>query len=150
MNENPPPTTPIRLEDIARAVGISRSEVSRVLNNRVREGRGVSLDKQQEIQRLAREWGYVPNRNARNLVRGQTDFVGMPIQVGPDRQLSPHYHELVGALTATLGRRGLHLVLVDVHDDPIEPLMRFARARSVDGFLLTDIQVDDPRPALLM
>jgi DNA-binding LacI/PurR family transcriptional regulator len=148
-DDNTPPAAPVRLEDIAKAVGISRSEVSRVLNNRVRAGRGIRGEKQEEIRRLASAWGYVPNRAARNLVRGRTDFVGMPIQVGPDRQLAPHYHEIVGALTATLSRHGLHLVLVDVREDTVEPLMRFARARSVDAFLLTDIQVDDPRPALL-
>jgi len=143
------PLAPARLEDIARTVGVSRSEVSRVLNDRVRAGRGVGKAKQEEIRRVARELGYQPNRAARMLARGRTDMIGLPIRVAPDRELAAHYHEIVGALTRTLGALGLHLTLVDWEDDPLGPLERIAQARAVDGILLTDITVDDARPALL-
>ncbi|MFM7322304.1 MAG: LacI family DNA-binding transcriptional regulator [Armatimonadota bacterium] len=149
MSTESPATIPARLEDIARAVGVSRSEVSRVLNNRVREGRGVGKAKMEEIRRVASELGYQPNRAARTLARGRTDMVGLPIRVAPDRELAPHYHEIVGALTRTFGALGLHLTLIDWDADPLSPLERIARARAVDGILLTDITVDDARPALL-
>jgi len=143
------PSHPVRLQDIAHAVGISRSEVSRVLNNRAREGRGVSDLKRREILRLAQEWGYEPNRTAQSLVRGRTDFVGMPIRTGAEHELAPHTHEIIGGMTFSLARHGLHLVLVEVDDDPIASVERMAKARTVDGFLLTDITSEDPRPRFL-
>src|SRR5690349_915812 len=63
----PPLRGAVRLEDIAARVGVSRSEVSRVLNNRLRAGRSVGRAKQEEIWRVAREMNYQPHRAAQNL-----------------------------------------------------------------------------------
>jgi len=135
-----------RLEDIALKVGVSRSEVSRVLNNRVREGRSVGRAKQEMIWNVAREMGYQPNRAAQNLARGKTDTVGLIVKLDSSRELTPHYHEIVGALTYTLNEWGLNLLLVQCDDDPAPCLERLARAQTCDAVIITDMQVDDPRP----
>lgn len=144
-----PRQTPARLEDIAARVGISRSEVSRVLNGRLREGRSVGRAKQEEIWRVARELNYQPNRSARSLARGRTDAVGLLLQIPPSRELPPHYQEIVGALTYTLHARGFNLLLVQSDDNPVAALERLVRARACDGIVLTDMEVQDPRPGLL-
>ncbi|MBC8101461.1 MAG: LacI family DNA-binding transcriptional regulator [Cytophagales bacterium] len=145
-----PPAIPVgrvaRLEDIATRVGVSRSEVSRVLNNRVREGRSVGRVKQEMIWSVAKELGYQPNRTAQNLARGKTDTVGLIVKLDSSRELYPHYHEIVGALTYTLNEWGLNLLLVQCDDDPAPCLERLARARTCDAVIITDMQVDDPRP----
>jgi DNA-binding LacI/PurR family transcriptional regulator len=139
-----------RLEDIAARVGVSRSEVSRVLNNRQREGRSVGRAKQEEIWRVARELNYQPHRTAQNLARGRTDTVGLVVRLDSTRELTPHYHEIVGALTYTLNEWGLNLLLVQCDvEDPAPCLEKLARARTCDAVILTDMQVDDPRPTLL-
>ena len=148
-NESTAPRKPARLEDIAREVGISRSEVSRVLNGRVRSGRGVSAIKQEEIRRVADALGYHPNHAARNLARGRTDTVGMPIQT-IFRELLPHYQEIISALTRVLGENGLNLLLLPWKDDPLPTLEGVARARTCDGIILTDMEVNDPRPGCLL
>lgn len=58
----PPPTRPgkANLEDIARATGVSKMTVSRVL----RGGAGFSEDTRDRVLRAARSLGYVPNRLA--------------------------------------------------------------------------------------
>lgn len=138
-----------RLEDIASRVGVSRSEVSRVLNNRLREGRSVGRAKQEEIWRVAREMNYQPHRAAQNLARGRTDTVGLIVRLDSSRELYPHYHEIVGALTYTLNEWGLNLLLVQCDEDPAPCLEKLARARSCDAVILTDMQVEDKRPDLL-
>lgn len=161
---------PTRLEDIAARVGVSRSEVSRVLNNRQREGRSVGRAKQDEIRRVARELNYQPNRTAQNLARGKTDTVALIVHIDSSRELTPHYHEIVGALTYTLNEWGLNLLLVQSQsgggagsgeegdrggwgdpseDDQTTCLERLARARTCDAVIITDIQVGDTRPDLL-
>lgn len=147
-DESAAPRKPARLEDIARTVGISRSEVSRVLNGRVRSGRGVSVAKQEEIRRVADALGYQPNHAARNLARGRTDTVGMPIQT-LYRELLPHYQEIISALTRGLGEHGFNLLLLPWTDDPLSALENVARARTCDGIILTDMEIDDPRPGAL-
>jgi len=140
---------PVRLEDIAQRVGVSRSEVSRVLNGRLREGRSVGPATQELIRKTALELGYQPNQAARNLARGRTEAVGLVVQVGPDQELSPHYHEIVGALTHSLDQWGLHLLLIQWDGSHAQSLAPLARARSCDAIVLTDMRVGDPRPALL-
>jgi DNA-binding LacI/PurR family transcriptional regulator len=140
---------PARLEDIAQRVGVSRSEVSRVLNNRMRQGRSVGRAKQEEIWRVARELNYQPHRAAQNLARGKTDAVAFVVQLDSSCELSPHYHEIVGALTYTLNEWGFHLLLVQADEDQTLTLTRLARTRLCDAAIITDMQVDDRRPALL-
>jgi DNA-binding LacI/PurR family transcriptional regulator len=138
-----------RLEDIAARVGISSSEVSRVLNGRVREGRSVGRAKQEMIWSVAREMGYQPNRAARSLANGRTDTAGLLVKLDSQAELSPHYHEIIGALTYTLAEWGFNLLVVQSDEDATVALEKLARARACDGVLLTDLMTDDNRPGLL-
>ncbi len=159
------PSSPVRLEDIAAHVGVSRSEVSRVLNGRTRAGKSVGADTRDRILEAARDMNYSPHRAAQSLVRGRTDTVALMIVI--DRQakaspfvedhdvpdeLSPHYHEMIGSLTYTLNQYGLHLMLAQCGGKGVSPLAameRLARSRACDGLIITDMLVDDPRPEML-
>jgi DNA-binding LacI/PurR family transcriptional regulator len=150
MEESSPKLTgPARLEDIAQRVGISRSEVSRVLNGRVRAGRSVGKAKQEEIRRVARELNYQPHQGARNLARGRTDVIALPVEIPPDEPLPPHYQEIIGALTLIFHEHGFRLLLAQASDTSEAALTKLAQTRTCDGILLTDMRVGDPRPKLL-
>jgi LacI family transcriptional regulator len=139
----------VRLEDIAQQVGVSRSEVSRVLNDRQRAGRAVGQAKQLHIQQVARELGYQPNKAAQNLAKGRTDLVGLVLQPLGDQALSPHYHEIIGGLMGVLAEQGLHLLLHQCPYEASDSLVSLARAHTCDVLILTDIRKNDLRPALL-
>jgi DNA-binding LacI/PurR family transcriptional regulator len=159
------PLSPVRLEDIAAHVGVSPSEVSRVLNGQMRVGKSVGAATRDRILEAARTMNYSPNRAAQSLVRGRTDTVAMMIVI--DRQakaspfledhdvpdeLSPHYHEMIGSLTYTLSEYGIHLMLAQCggrNVNPVAAMEQLARSRSCDGLIITDMLVDDPRPAIL-
>ncbi len=157
----PKETVSAKLEDVAARVGISRSEVSRVLNGRIRAGRGVGEDTRRRILEAAQEMNYRPHRAAQNLARGWTDTAALmllPIPPpgqnlhAPDYDLPPHYHAIIGALTHTFGLYGLSLLLIPwggSPETPVEALDRIARSRLCDGLVLTDMQVGDPRLAVL-
>ena len=149
-----------RLEDIAARVGVSRSEVSRVINGRVREGKGVGAAMRQRILDAAQEMNYRPHRAAQALARGRTDTVALMMVITKHEQegsgpavhdeLSPHYHEIIGALTYTLQRYGINLLLAQCGEaDPLGAMEQIARSRSCDGMVITDLRVADPRIALL-
>jgi len=156
------PTPPVRLEDIAARVGVSRSEVSRVLNGRVREGKDVGAATRDRILAAALEMNYRPHRAAQNLARGRTDTVALMMVINAQplaspfieahRELSPHYHEIIGGLTYTLSQFGLNLLLAQCggpDSDPAEAMVEMARSRSCDGMIITDMRSDDQRPAML-
>lgn len=155
----------VRLEDIAARVGVSRSEVSRVLNGQVRAGKSVGPATRDRIIEAARDMNYSPNRAAQSLVRGRTDTAALMIVI--DRQakaspfledhsvpdeLSPHYHEMIGSLTYTLNEYGIHLMLAQCGGrdaNPVVVMEQLARSRACDGLIITDMFVDDPRPQVL-
>lgn len=157
--------TPVRLEDVAARVGISPSEVSRVLNERVRTGKSVGAATRERILAAAQEMNYSPHKAAQSLVRGRTDTAALMFVI--DRQakaspfledhdapneLSPHYHELIGGLTYTLRQYGIHLLLAQCggpNADPLTAMEQLARSRTCDGLIITDMLVDDPRPEIL-
>jgi DNA-binding LacI/PurR family transcriptional regulator len=150
MGETTPPShTPARLEDIAQRVGISRSEVSRVLNGRIRAGRSVGKAKQDEIRKVAQELNYQPHQGARNLARGRTDVIALPVEILPEAPLSPHYQEIISALTLALHEYGFRLLLAQSGESAEVALNRLAQTRCCDGILLTDMRTHDQRPALL-
>ena len=155
----------VRLEDIAARVGVSRSEVSRVLNGQVRAGKSVGAATRDRILEAAREMNYSPNRAAQSLVRGRTDTAALMIVIdrqakaspffedrdAPD-ELSPHYHEMIGSLTYTLNEYGIHLMLAQCGGrdvNPVAAMEQLARSRACDGLIITDMFVDDPRPQIL-
>lgn len=168
-NYSKEPNTAVRLEDIAARVGVSRSEVSRVLNGRVREGKGVGAATRERILTVAREMNYRPHRAAQNLARGRTDTVALMMVINQSaatkvntplasalteahHELSPHYHEIIGALTYTLNQYGIHLLLAQcggTDADPLAMMEQIARSRTCDGMIITDMLVDDPRLAIL-
>lgn len=147
--ESESPKAP-RLEDIAQRVGISRSEVSRVLNNRVRPGRTVSLERQAQIRAVARELGYSPHPGAQNLARGKTDLVALTMLIDSGDGLPPHYQEIITAVTSVFRGHGMNLILSQSEmDSQLASIEKLARSRQTDGVILTDMMVDDQRPALL-
>ncbi len=153
----------VRLEDIAARVGVSRSEVSRVINGRIREGKGVGPAMRQRILDVAQEMSYRPHRAAQNLARGHSDTVALMMVIHQAEEtalgsavthhdLSPHYHEIIGALTYTLHAYGINLLLAQCgggDTNPIDVMEEIARSRTCDGMVITDMRVDDPRIDIL-
>lgn len=92
------------LADIARAAGVDRSTVCRVLKD---EGR-VSPETRQRIKNLAREMNYVPNPIARSLILGKSTFVG----VVADPVITSIYELIVDPIEQLLRSHGLSMLLV--------------------------------------
>lgn len=153
----------VRLEDIAAKVGVSRSEVSRVINGRVRAGKGVGEAMRRRILDAAQEMNYRPHRAAQSLARGRTDTVALMLVIHKQEQdnldaaamhheLSAHYHEIIGALTYTLHQYGINLLLAQCGGEDQKPqdvMEEIARSRTCDGMVITDMRVDDERPRIL-
>jgi DNA-binding LacI/PurR family transcriptional regulator len=140
-------------QDIADRVGVSRSEVSRVLSGQLRQGRSIAPEKQEAILRAAHEMNYQVNALAKNLATGKTNTVALVIRMDRGEPLAPHYQEIIGAMTLTLAEYDLRLLLVQTERDLIEHSMsvleKLVRSGSCDGVILTDVKVLDERIALL-
>ncbi len=75
MRRRTPAESPSKLSDVARLAGVSLSTVSNVLNHPTR----VEASTRTRVEAAISELGFTPNRNARALVVGTTDSIGLVV-----------------------------------------------------------------------
>ncbi|RDG35088.1 LacI family DNA-binding transcriptional regulator [Streptomyces corynorhini] len=86
MTEDLRPAGAPTLEDVARAAGVSRATVSRVVNG----VRNVDPVIQESVRRAVAATGYAPNRAARSLVTRRTDAIALVVSgAGDDQDPAP-------------------------------------------------------------
>ncbi len=122
------------LEDIARAVGVSKATVSFVLNGKG-DDFNISKEKQQLIKDKAKELAYVPNFFAKSLRQGETKTVGVVVS----DISSPFYAELCKTIQEELHQKGYNVFIVNTNEDKALEmnLMRELIQRSIDGMIIS-------------
>ncbi|TDC75810.1 LacI family transcriptional regulator [Micromonospora sp. KC606] len=131
------------MADVARLAGVSQTTVSFVINER--PGSGIPEETRQRVLSAVRDLGFQPNRQARNLRTRRTHQLGFHIS---GEQLDFHNVFAVSFLQPLLReaeRRGYHLLVFTAGDDVVERLAELVAGHSVDGFVITDSSIDDPR-----
>jgi len=130
---------------VARAAAVSRQTVSNVLNGSGRVGDAARARVLAAVEAL----GYYPHHGARSLRSRRTRqfaYVMPHVQLLPGNYIMQQFLQ---SLAAACARRGYSLVIVVPEGDPRDEMRRLIASRSVDGFLLSDLQRDDPRVKLL-
>ncbi|MBR8740736.1 LacI family DNA-binding transcriptional regulator [Nocardiopsis sp. MG754419] len=132
--------------DIARAAGVSKGAVSYALNGRP----GVSEATRERILSIASDLGWAPSNPARALAPGgRVGAIGMVVD-RPARSLGiePFFMQLVSGVETELAAVGIDLMLqvADNVDSEIAVYRRWAAERRVDGVVIVDLRVEDPRP----
>jgi len=118
------------IKDIAEKSGVSVSTVSRVLNDHP----DVSEANRAKVMAVVQELHYVPNSSARDLVRTQSDAIGLVVRgVG-----NPFYTSVIRAIEQAVREAGYTLVLHQIHteDDEIPEAAGLARAKKLRGLIL--------------
>ena len=128
------------LEDIAKAVGVSKATVSFVLNGRGDEF-NISKEKQRIIKEKAVELAYVPNFFAKSLRQGQTKTIGVVLA----DITNPFYAELCKTIQEELYSRGYSTLIVNTNDNKEQEkiLMRELIQRSIDGMIISPCNTID-------
>lgn len=122
------------LEDIAKAVGVSKATVSFVLNGKGDEF-NISKEKQKLIHETAKAMSYVPNFFAKSLRQGETKTVGLVVS----DISNPFYAELSKTIQEELYKKGYNVFIVNTDEDKDleKVLMRELFQRSVDGMIIS-------------
>jgi len=121
------------LNDIAKALSVSKATVSFVLN-----GKGdqfnISKKKQELVKAKAEELSYVPNFFAKSLRQGETKTIGLVL---PDIS-NPFYAEICKIIQENLYAQGYNTFIVNTNDDvQVEKvLMNELIQRSIDGMII--------------
>ncbi|MGC4939075.1 LacI family DNA-binding transcriptional regulator [Kribbella sp. DT2] len=132
------------IADIADRAGVSKGAVSFALNGRP----GVSEATRARILAIAEQMAWRPHSAARALGASRVDSVGLVI-ARPARTLGvePFFAHLVSGLQSGLSAHSISLQLLIVEDTEaeIEVYRRWNSEHRVDGVILVDLTVRDPR-----
>ena len=141
MSRIPRPT----IADVARRAGVSPAAVSFAVNDRP----GVGAATRARILLAAEELGWRPSASARALTEARARAVGLVLARDPARlELDAFFVRFLSGVERTLAPRDYALLLQLVPtgaEAGAGAYDRLAAAGRVDGFLLTDVELEDPR-----
>lgn len=128
-----PSRRPVRMVDIAERAGVSRMAVSAVLMGTGNGRIGVSAKTAERIRAIADELGYRPNSAARQLAGKRSGVIAV---VGHDWK-NFLAQRVLAWLHESAQKHGFRILATQTPDslDPIEELLRDARAGWVDGIV---------------
>ena len=134
-----PPT----LEEVARLAGVSRSTVSRVINDRP----NVRAEVRERVWQVIRQVGYQPHAAARSLVTNRTQIIGMVIPEAVTTLFTDPFFPLLlrGATDACNSHQyQLILSLFTANADRQEIYQRILRSGYLDGVIVASASLEDP------
>lgn len=119
----------VTLQDLANALGVARSTVSRAL----RDDPQISPTTRGHVHRLARQLGYRPNAAARALTRRHSGVVGVVLpRSAPFVFANPYFAALLEGIASVAEEAGLPMLL---SSSPRPDHERWLREARVDGLV---------------
>ncbi len=141
---------PLNIEDIAKAAGVSRSTVSRVLNGE----QYVSATTRDRVLAVIEREGYTPNPAARALVTQRTQTLGVmiPHDLATVFDNPWYFPTLLQGVSDRTTERGYAMLLWMGRTENEEDLLfqRVANNRLMDGMLVASATGDNPLIAHLL
>jgi LacI family transcriptional regulator, repressor for deo operon, udp, cdd, tsx, nupC, and nupG len=134
------------IADVAQAAGVSKGAVSFALNDRP----GISHETRRRILETAESLGWSPSPQARALSVSRALAVGLVLARPPEiLRADAFFPAFISGLETVLSARGHALLLQVAETDDLATYRRLVQEGRVDGVFVTDLHVDDERPALL-
>jgi LacI family transcriptional regulator len=132
----------LTLEDIARQAGVSRSTVSRVVN----DDPNVKEDVRKHVQEVIISTGYHPHAAARSLASQRSWMIGLVLPRSVSNFfIDPYFPRLTQGIAQACNHYNytLGLFLLETKDDEKRLLPRISRKGLLDGILLQSAQMGD-------
>jgi DNA-binding LacI/PurR family transcriptional regulator len=129
------------MASIGRSAGVSRQTVWNVLHSPER----VSPDTRERVERAIREHQYRPNRVARSLRTRSAHLLGYCVRRRTGDELYTVQDRFLHAITEAAEDRGYHVLLFTAPDGGPDSYAELLAEAAVDGFVLSDTVVGDPR-----
>ncbi|MBM7556109.1 substrate-binding domain-containing protein [Halanaerobacter jeridensis] len=127
----------ITIKEIAKLAGVSKSTVSRVIN----DSEHVSDKAREKVQQVIKETGYVPNSLAKNLKRNQTDTIGVVL---PKINTST-FSSAVEGISNVMYQNGYNLLLTNTKLNVKDEItyLNLLKEKRVRGILFFATEITD-------
>ncbi len=126
----------VTLKTIAKKAGVDVSVVSRVLNNKSKQYR-ISSKRKDQILRISKELGYMPNSHAQSISSGKFNCVALVSSTHRERSYLPS--RLTDAISYHLEEHEKHLLIAKIPDrtnNELSSVPLVFRTLSSDGLLV--------------
>ncbi len=128
------------LETVAALAGVSRSTVSRVINDSPK----VTLEALTAVNAAIEKLGYVPNRAARTLASRRTHSIALVIPENTAKFFAdPYFASVIQGAAMHLSSTEYTLTLLIASETDSEKTRRYLQAGNVDGALVLSHHSDD-------
>ena len=128
------------LEMVARLAGVSRSTVSRVVNDSPK----VTADVVAAVNTAIEQLGYVPNRAARSLASRRTHAIALVIPENTAKFFAdPYFASVIQGAAMYLAGTDYTLSLLIASESDSEKTRRYLQGGNVDGALILSHHSDD-------
>lgn len=124
------------IEDVAKLSGLSRTTVSRVINNHPY----VAEEKRVVVLEAMKNLGYVPNSAARSLRNQKTGMLAVLVP----RITNPFFSQLIEAIEIATSEHGYQLIVCQTRYLKEKELdyLNLLKTKQIDGVILTSIEND--------
>lgn len=124
------------IEDVAKLAGLSRTTVSRVINNQPY----VTDEKRQRIIQAMNDLGYVPNSSARRLRSQRTETIAVLLP----RLTNPFFGNLIEAIEEKASEWGYQVIVCQTHDSKKKEMdyLQLLKTKQVDGMIMASLVND--------
>ena len=132
------------IHDVALSAGVSKTTISRYLNNRIELPASTAA----RIDAAIAKHDYRPNLLAQRLSTGKTDAIGLVV---PEIR-EPFFAELASAVEDEADRNGYTIFITSTRSDPAREIASLNRLRDhhVDGLIMLTNRLDDGSLAKLI
>ncbi len=131
----------IKMADIAKMAGVSKSTVSRALKNDSR----VKAETKNKILKIASKYNYKPNKVAQALAENHTKIIAVMLPSAPRSVSDPFFLEFLHGINNTAYQQGYSLTIPPVEKENFASFKKVNQNINVDGVILTEPLIDDPR-----
>jgi len=140
-------TMRVTINDMAEALGLTKSTVSRALNGYT----DISEATQLRVKRMAEKLNYQPLSHAQAIKTGRTRSLGLVLQLSDHDAHRPFLAEFLAGVSSGASAEGYTLTVASADDDAhmIATFQSLIADRKADGFILPRAMVRDKRVALL-
>lgn len=127
--------------DIANALGVSKSTVSRAISGKGRIG----VETTERIMQYIQENHYRPNSIAKSFSESKTYNIGVVLPHDHHLLEMPFFQACLLGISREITKFDYDVLVITVDENDISNLERIVENHKVDGIILTRLLVDDPQ-----